>query len=399
MVTRFILFGLTCIATVSCDKTDPAPAQPPKGFKVKTEIFTKAGSPYTLKFTNKSPLFQTVVKQTLVNIFFTVYPKLVEYFKAHNPAMEVQVTIDPAYDGAAYASGGGIVISANYINANPGDTDILIHELTHIVQAYRSSTFWIQEGIADYARHKFAVGHLPEDWSHLGSYSSDHKLENGYRETARFFVWLVKRVNGGEELLLEVDGLCRSGTYSPAIWWDRTGMGATLLWDVYSRNPALGGATVVLDINEVLPAGGALMSGVYKVINSNSALALDVNRSSRDNGIEIIQWTYSGDANQQWEFIHQGENHYKIIAGHSGKVLEIPVAVITQAGAGAVQMDWTGKPNQLWQIVSNDNTWRIVNVHSGFVLDVNGGASAGGATVVQTLWENKASQRWNIDMR
>ena len=48
----------------------------------------------------------------------------------------------------------------------------------------------------------------------------------------------------------------------------------------------------------VNPAG----DGTFKLLNVNSAKAMDVSRGSTADGAVIIQWPYGGGGNQQWRF-------------------------------------------------------------------------------------------------
>lgn len=69
----------------------------------------------------------------------------------------LEIKIDTAYIGVAYAINGKITISSKYLRKKPQDLDVITHEVMHIVQAYpnNSGPGWLTEGIADYVRYKY----------------------------------------------------------------------------------------------------------------------------------------------------------------------------------------------------------------------------------------------------
>ncbi len=67
----------------------------------------------------------------------------------------------------------------------------------------------------------------------------------------------------------------------------------------------------------------------------------------------------------------------------------------TTDGTPIAQWAWHGGLNQRWWIEPvGADTYRLVNVHSGKVLDVAGGSTADGAAVHQWTWINGANQQW-----
>ena len=59
--------------------------------------------------------------------------------------------------GRPAATGGDtIFVNASYVRDHPDDLGMMIHEFTHVIQAYpgqRQDLGWLTEGIADYIRH------------------------------------------------------------------------------------------------------------------------------------------------------------------------------------------------------------------------------------------------------
>src|SRR4051812_38846659 len=71
------------------------------------------------------------------------------------PTEKVRLSFEPM-KGVASTSKNEIRVSAEWVTKKaPNDYGMVIHELTHVVQDYRSKgEFWVTEGIADYIRDK-----------------------------------------------------------------------------------------------------------------------------------------------------------------------------------------------------------------------------------------------------
>jgi hypothetical protein len=87
---------------------------------------------------------------------------------------------------------------------------------------------------------------------------------------------------------------------------------------------------------------------------------------------------------------------YKILNKNSGKAVDVSGGS-TSAGASVIQWNDTGAQNQHWRWVPvGDGSYEIVNQTSGQLLDVTSGSTADGATVVQQPDNNGASQHWTL---
>jgi len=202
---------------------------------VDTDSITKKG--YTLIWINKDKDFNPALKKRLIDTYFVNYPKLA---KTYNKDTRKKVTfvIDPDYKGVAATAGGIVRYSPEWFAKNPGDIDVVTHEVMHIVQAYPNGAgpWWITEGVADYARFVFGVDNAAANWT-LPAFDAKHKYTDSYRITARFFFWLDKKVKKG--LVKNLDAAMRSKTFTEAFWKDQTGKTIDELWDMYSKNPAI----------------------------------------------------------------------------------------------------------------------------------------------------------------
>ena len=54
--------------------------------------------------------------------------------------------------GVAYWDGKAINVATQWVAAHPEDSALVVHELVHVLQAYRKVPGWFTEGVADYIR-------------------------------------------------------------------------------------------------------------------------------------------------------------------------------------------------------------------------------------------------------
>jgi len=192
---------------------------------------------YTLIFIDKSTDFNKQVKERLITVFFTNYPKEVKLYNKKAIAKVVFI-IDPEYQGVAAAGGGVVRFNPEWFKKNPGDVDVVTHEVMHLVQAYPGGAGpgWITEGIADYVRYTLGVANEEANWR-LPDFEEKQSYENAYRITARFFYWIEKKVKKGT--IKKLDAAMRNKQYSASFWQKHTGRNIDELWADYARNPAL----------------------------------------------------------------------------------------------------------------------------------------------------------------
>jgi hypothetical protein len=193
--------------------------------------------PYTLVFVNKEPGFDIRTKQRLIETFFKVYPQQVKRFNP-NSLKRVVFFIDPAYQGVAAAGGGIVRYNPTWFQTHPDDIDVVTHEVMHIVQSYGrgAGPGWLTEGIADYVREKYGVDNATGKWA-LPKYDTSHAYTKSYRITARFLLWLEKKVR--PTIVDELDAHLRAHTYKPETWQELTGKTLDELWKAYSASPNL----------------------------------------------------------------------------------------------------------------------------------------------------------------
>ena len=190
---------------------------------------------YTLLFEDKSGAFAPGLKKQFVETFFEVYPKLAKVFNA-NTARQVVFKIDPDYKGVAATSEDIVRFDPVWFQKNPKDIDVVTHEVMHIVQNYRNSIgpWWLTEGIADYARDVYGVSNANANWR-LNLPGANDQYDKGYRVTARFLLWIEKKVKSG--FVKYINSALREHTYSDDMWQQYTGKTKETLWSDYIANP------------------------------------------------------------------------------------------------------------------------------------------------------------------
>jgi hypothetical protein len=192
---------------------------------------------YTLVFLNKDANLNESVKQRLIEAFFSVYPKEAKMYNKHT-LKKVVFYMDPDYKGVAATSGDIVRFNPKYFQSNPGDIDVVTHEVMHIVQAYpgNAGPGWLTEGIADYVRFKMGVDNQGAHWT-LPNFSTKQSYENAYRVTARFLVWIEK--NKGKGIVKQLDSDLRTRKYNAETWKQLTGKTVDELWSEYALNSAI----------------------------------------------------------------------------------------------------------------------------------------------------------------
>ncbi|RAG86667.1 Tat pathway signal protein [Streptacidiphilus pinicola] len=138
------------------------------------------------------------------------------------------------------------------------------------------------------------------------------------------------------------------------------------------------------------------VSGPFKLVNRNSGKVLDVNGSSTADGAAVIQWPWSGGSNQQWNLVSNVDGSSRLVNGHSGLLLESPGG--SAQGASLDQWTDTGSDNQWWQLVPSTTSgyYRLVNSRTGWCADVANASTADGTQIIQWPSTGGANQDWQL---
>ena len=137
-------------------------------------------------------------------------------------------------------------------------------------------------------------------------------------------------------------------------------------------------------------------NGRYKIVNYKSKLVLEVQNGLIANFAQVVQNTDRGTLWQQWNIYYVGYNTYRIVNINSGKVLDV-YDWQTNDGAKVLQYTFEAKDNQIWRIHENedaDNTVTIVNVFAQKPASFIGGSTLPGSPLVLNESNDGADQKW-----
>lgn len=142
--------------------------------------------------------------------------------------------------------------------------------------------------------------------------------------------------------------------------------------------------------------------GYYRLVTRHSGQVLDVAGCSRANGANVQQWTWLGGDCQRWALERVSANavatgSYKIIARHSGQVLDVDACSLDDGG-NVQQWPWNGAACQIWNVAPTaDGFYELKSRHSGKALDLADGGLPNGTDVRQWTANGSPAQRWSIE--
>lgn len=143
---------------------------------------------------------------------------------------KITLRIAKKQDAPAYASGPMISVSYEWIKARPNDLGMMIHELTHVIQAYprnRHDTGWLTEGIADYIRWIRYEPEAPRRKINIEKAS----YRDAYTTTAYFLSYASYKYN--RALVPALDRALRKSEDPMPLFEKLTGKTADTLWKEY----------------------------------------------------------------------------------------------------------------------------------------------------------------------
>ncbi|MES2734073.1 MAG: carbohydrate-binding protein [Bacteroidota bacterium] len=140
-----------------------------------------------------------------------------------------------------------------------------------------------------------------------------------------------------------------------------------------------------------------ISGSVYRLVNRQSKLVLDVSACSLENGMKVQQWAWLGGNCQRWKFTATDNGYYKVTAQHSNQALEIGSALTTD-GAKANQWPSNDCFCQQWKVeATSGGFYKLTARHSTQVLEVGNALMTDGAQVNQFPWNTAACQQWLIE--
>ena len=140
-----------------------------------------------------------------------------------------------------------------------------------------------------------------------------------------------------------------------------------------------------------------LADGTYTVSTAlKDGMVLDVAGGSKKDGGNVLIYTATGGANQQWRVTHDPKGYVTLSNANSGKVLDV-AGGSAKDGANALQYSSNGGRNQKWVAVRSGSSYRLVSAMSqSLVLDVAGWSTKDGANVDVWTSNGGANQQWKF---
>ncbi len=168
-------------------------------------------------------------------------------------------------------------------------------------------------------------------------------------------------------------------------------------WDVYLDQLSIGSGSNTGSSSNTTQQVTFNSTTKYKLVNRNSGKVLDVQYGSKDDGANVLQYTYQGNANQKWYLEPTGDGYYYITNAYTGKVADVSGKSKDNNG-DVIQWTKNGGANQQWKIEATDSGYyKLINRNSGLALDVSGKSTADNGDVIQYTYKGGANQQWKIE--
>jgi len=205
-------------------------------FPVPSDPATRSPS-CKLTIQNNDPSLDDILRRYQI-AFNTVCPELVARWGlkanvANNVVLKVEKT-----DGIAGTGGNQTTINSDWIRQNPQQVvGALIHELTHVIQAYPLYLVWFTEGLADYSRSVY--GPKDDAWSLPDSPSPSDSYKDGYGTAARFLHWLEQHTPPKPNVLDQLNHAIQTNQSFSETFQRLTGSTVDEEWSKYEADPTI----------------------------------------------------------------------------------------------------------------------------------------------------------------
>ncbi|MGG1515482.1 RICIN domain-containing protein [Paenibacillus oryzisoli] len=132
------------------------------------------------------------------------------------------------------------------------------------------------------------------------------------------------------------------------------------------------------------------------IINVKSNKALDISGGSTDDAAIFTLWDITGTNNQLWAITNVSDGYVTITNKNSGKLL---TSTSSKEDAAVQQRAVNLADNQLWKLVDAGNgSVKILNKATNFVLKVKDRSASNNAIIVQGgMFKAKSHQEWNLE--
>jgi len=157
---------------------------------------------------------------------------------------------------------------------------------------------------------------------------------------------------------------------------------------------ASGSATFTWTVNAASGSSPVVSGGTYNIVLQGGQV-IDDPASSTTAGTQLIVYSLNSPAtaNQQWKFTQNSNGTYTITNVHSGLCMD-DSGSSDSAGSEIIQYTGTGNPNQQWSIVANGAAYELVSKQSG--LSVTSSGTADLSTLTQQASTSSPLQLWTF---
>ena len=127
-----------------------------------------------------------------------------------------------------------------------------------------------------------------------------------------------------------------------------------------------------------------------------------VNAGGKNNGDAVVQWELDQGFSDDWCFVDRGSGYYSIVNRGSGRALAVRDRSVN-IGSTIMQWQVNGNiPSQVWKLepvcskVPTDRSFNIISKHSSMAINVLGGATSDGASLVQSPVQLVKYDNWRF---
>ena len=152
----------------------------------------------------------------------------------------------------------------------------------------------------------------------------------------------------------------------------------------------------LLTIDEKVPEK-TVDEGIYRIaIFNNKYIGLDIAGASKENQANVHLWHYQGEIQQTFEIIYDNFGYYKIKNVNSGKVLDVEWGGMTP-GTNVWQYEDNNSDSQKWIIEkTDDGYYNIISKLNGLYLDIVNGSTENGTNVLVNEKTSSNSQKFQF---
>ncbi|ADO68494.1 RICIN domain-containing protein [Stigmatella aurantiaca] len=140
----------------------------------------------------------------------------------------------------------------------------------------------------------------------------------------------------------------------------------------------------------------ATSDGWFRLNHRSSGKVLDVANCGTATGTRVNQWSWLGNDCQRWNFTPSGDGYFQVKPVFNGGGCLTIEGASTANAARAVMGPCSGT-NAQWRVEPlADGTARLIARHSGKALEVGGCSLSEGGAVQQYGWLDNTCQRFHL---